>query len=61
MILAPETATRSGSICLARGEQVIGAISGDAAASHSVDLLENIGRLLLKADKTQLGDVDVFA
>ena len=59
-ILAIETATRAGSVAVTRGAQILGSLSGDASASHSTDLIENIDRVL-RAGDLQLGDVDLFA
>ncbi len=60
VILALETATRAGSVAVARGEQILSCVIGDATSSHSSDLIENVDRVLRKAG-LQLGDVDVFA
>lgn len=59
LILAIETATRAGSISLARGENVLGSLSGDATASHSIDLIENIDNILRRSS-VKLGDIDLF-
>lgn len=60
LILAIETATRSGSVAVARGEQVLSARVGDADVSHSTNLIEMIDSVLNEA-KAQLSDVDFFA
>ena len=60
LILAIETATRAGSISLARGSKVLGSFSGDPSASHSTDLLDNVNKLLRDA-RVKLADLDLFA
>lgn len=60
LILAIETATRAGSISLARGKAILSTITGDPAASHSTDLLENVDTVLRRGGAT-LNDIDVFA
>jgi tRNA threonylcarbamoyladenosine biosynthesis protein TsaB len=60
VILAIETATRAGSVAVLRGEQVLASTRGDASASHSTDLIENIDEVLRTAG-LQLQDVDLFA
>jgi len=60
LILAVETATRSGSIALAKGEEVVASQAGDAAVSHSAHLIEMIESALREAG-VQLSDVDLFA
>ena len=60
IILALETATRAGSVAVARGEKILSCVTGDATSSHSTDLIENVDRVLREAD-LQLGDIDVFA
>jgi tRNA threonylcarbamoyladenosine biosynthesis protein TsaB len=60
LILAVETATRSGSISLARGRDILCSRSGDPALSHSSHLIEHIDSLLLKAD-ARLGEMQSFA
>jgi tRNA threonylcarbamoyladenosine biosynthesis protein TsaB len=60
LILAIETSTRAGSVSLARGGEVLSAVLGDGASSHSVDLIENIERVL-RAGKANLDDIDLFA
>ena len=59
IILAIETATRAGSVAISRGENILARATGDAASSHSTDLIENIDRILQEA-RVQLGDVDLF-
>jgi tRNA threonylcarbamoyladenosine biosynthesis protein TsaB len=59
VILAVETATRAGSVGVARGYEVLACVAGNASSSHSTDLIENIDRVLRGAD-LQLSDVDLF-
>src|SRR5258707_10641211 len=49
LILAIETATRSGGVAVARGEQVLAARAGGATVSHSMNLIEMIEEALLEA------------
>ncbi|MDX6385107.1 MAG: tRNA threonylcarbamoyladenosine biosynthesis protein TsaB [Blastocatellia bacterium] len=60
LILAIETATRAGSVALARGAEVLGAASGDATASHSMDLIETVAGVL-QSGGVKLSEVDLFA
>ena len=60
LILALETATRAGSVCLARGPEVLASLSGSASLSHSTDLIENLDELL-RSEHLKLSDVDLFA
>lgn len=60
LILAIETATRAGSMSLARGQNILSTITGDAASSHSKDLLENVDTVLRRG-RANLNEVDVFA
>src|SRR6185503_10926469 len=60
LILAMETATRAGSVCLALGSEILASVAGDASASHSSDLIENMQRVLSEAGR-ELREVDVFA
>lgn len=60
LILAVETSTRAGSVSLARGGEVLGAVSGDGLSSHSTDLIDNIERVLSQG-RAELFDVDLFA
>ena len=59
LILAIETATRAGSVALARGKEILRSTSGDASASHSNDLIASIERILENAG-AKLSDVDLF-
>jgi tRNA threonylcarbamoyladenosine biosynthesis protein TsaB len=60
LILAIETSTRAGSVSLARGREVLSAVMGDVASSHSTDLLDNIQRALGEGH-AKLSDIDLFA
>ena len=60
LILALETATRAGSVCLARGPEVLARLAGSASLSHSTDLIENLEELL-RSEHLKLSDVDLFA
>ncbi|HXI74668.1 MAG TPA: tRNA (adenosine(37)-N6)-threonylcarbamoyltransferase complex dimerization subunit type 1 TsaB [Pyrinomonadaceae bacterium] len=60
LILAIETATRSGGVAVARGEQVLAARAGDATVSHSMNLIEMIEEALQEAG-VKLSEVDLFA
>jgi len=60
LILAIETATRAGSVALARGSSILAAASGDTSASHSTDLIESIDRILQRS-RVLLSDIDLFA
>jgi tRNA threonylcarbamoyladenosine biosynthesis protein TsaB len=60
LILAIETSTRAGSVSLARGREVLSAVLGDGASSHSMDLIDNIERVLGQAS-AKLSDIDLFA
>lgn len=60
VILALETATRAGSVVVARGDTILASRAGDASASHSTDLIENLDAVLRDAG-VELPDVDLFA
>lgn len=60
LILAIETATRSGSVAVARGEKILATQVGDAAVSHSANLIELIETSLGQAG-ARLSDIDLFA
>lgn len=60
LILAIETATRAGSVALARGEEILCQASGDALASHSKDLIETVEGVLKKGG-VKLDEIDLFA
>ena len=60
LILAIETATRAGSVALARGKAILGSASGDASASHSTDLIKMVEGILTSGG-AELSDVDLFA
>jgi len=59
-ILSVETATLAGSVALARGESIVAALAGDSGVSHSNTLLNDIDRLLSKA-QVELSEIDLFA
>jgi tRNA threonylcarbamoyladenosine biosynthesis protein TsaB len=60
LILAIETATRAGSVALARGREVLCSVAGDPTASHSNDLISSVEKVLGSAG-VELSDVDLFA
>lgn len=60
LILSVETATLSGSVAIARGEQLLAVLSGDPKISHSNTLLADVDRLLGET-KISVSDVDLFA
>ena len=60
LILAVETATLSGSLALARGDDFVASVSGDPAVSHSNTLLADLDKLLSET-AFKLGDIDLFA
>ncbi len=60
LVLAIETATRAGSISIARGGAILGSLSGNPTASHSTDLLDHIRQLLNDA-RVALNEIDFFA
>jgi tRNA threonylcarbamoyladenosine biosynthesis protein TsaB len=60
LILAIETATRAGSIALARGAKLLHLQTGDKDASHSVDLIATVDTAL-KTIGANLSVVDLFA
>jgi len=60
LILALETATSAGSVCLARGPEVLARLAGSASLSHSTELIENLEELL-RSEHLKLSDVDLFA
>jgi len=59
-ILTLETATLGGSICLARGTEILGAREGDARVSHSNSILTDINGCLNDAG-VKLGEIELFA
>ena len=59
-ILSIETATRSGSLALTRGESVLVVRRGDVSISHSTNLLEQIKDALDEASMS-LGEIDALA
>jgi len=60
LILTIETATRAGSVCLARGNNVIVARTGDPNVSQSAHLLQQLEELLAEANAS-IRDVELFA
>ena len=60
IILAIETATRAGSVAIARGENILASRPGDASSSHSQDLIENIDAVLREA-AIELSAIDLLA
>jgi tRNA threonylcarbamoyladenosine biosynthesis protein TsaB len=50
----------SGSVAVARGEEILGVITGDASTSHSNTLLADVDKLLNEAQIT-LAEIDLFA
>lgn len=60
LILAIETATRAGSVALARRGQILSSLAGDATASHSNDLISSVEKTLDEMG-VKLKDVDLFA
>jgi tRNA threonylcarbamoyladenosine biosynthesis protein TsaB len=60
LILAIETATRSGGVAVARGEHVLATRAGEATVSHSMNLIEMIEEALQEAG-VKLSEVDLFA
>ncbi len=60
VILALETATLGGSVCLTRGNTMLAARIGDPETSHSNSLLSDVNKSLEHAN-ILLSDVDLFA
>jgi len=60
LILAIDTATRAGSVALARGADLLSLQTGDRETSHSVDLIVTVAAAL-KSIGAKLDDVDLFA
>src|SRR4029434_11261468 len=60
IVLSVETATRRGSVCLTRAEEILGSTTGDPSESPSNTLLRDINELLIQNELT-LTDVDLFA
>jgi tRNA threonylcarbamoyladenosine biosynthesis protein TsaB len=60
IILGIETATLAGSIVLARGDELIGALNGDPGTSHSNTLLADLDKVLSETN-TELAQIDLFA
>src|SRR5574341_201537 len=60
LILAVETATRAGSVSVARGEQLLASATGEPSSSHSTDLIGNVDAVL-RAAGTDVRADEVFA
>jgi tRNA threonylcarbamoyladenosine biosynthesis protein TsaB len=60
LILSVETATRAGSVVVARGDSLLATRVGDASVSHSAHLLRQVREALEEAGST-LAEVDLFA
>jgi tRNA threonylcarbamoyladenosine biosynthesis protein TsaB len=60
LILSVETATLGGSVCIARGIEVLAGATGDPALSHSNSLLSDIQTCLSRAG-VSAGDIELFA
>ncbi len=60
LILSVETATLGGSVCIARGVEVLATATGDPTLSHSNTLLSDIQTCLSKAG-VSAGDIELFA
>lgn len=60
MLLAIETATPGGSVCVAAGPKVLASRTGDPQVSHSHSLLQDIQDVLVETG-VAVGDIDVFA
>jgi tRNA threonylcarbamoyladenosine biosynthesis protein TsaB len=59
-ILTIETATRTGSVCLARGERILSARKGEINTKHSANLLAQVQSVLEEAAVT-MREIDLFA
>jgi tRNA threonylcarbamoyladenosine biosynthesis protein TsaB len=60
LILSLETATRTGSVALTRGPQLLAMRAGEAQVSHSTKLLQRVEEVLEEAG-ANLADVELFA
>jgi len=60
VILSVETATRRGSVCVARGDKILGFEIGDSETSHSNTLLRDIHKVLTET-AISLSDVALLA
>ena len=60
LILSVETATLSGSVCVSRGDEILGVVAGDAGISHSNTLLADIDKLITET-QIELPQIDLFA
>src|ERR1700687_6063632 len=59
LILAIDTATRAGSVALARGAELLHLQTGDKKSSHSIDLIENV-EVALNTIGAKLSEVELF-
>jgi len=60
LILGLETATMGGSVCVARGSEVLASVMGDPSVSHSNTLLRDVKHVLQESG-TNLEDIELFA
>lgn len=60
LILAIDTATRTGGIAIARGEKMLACREGDESVSHSINLIEMIQSTMQEAG-VSLPEVELFA
>lgn len=60
LILAIETATRAGSVAVAKGGSILSSQAGDDTVSHSSNLIELIDQVLKDAT-AKLSEIDLFA
>lgn len=60
LILAVDTATRSGGIAVARGEHLLACRKGDASVSHSINLIEMI-QSTMQESRVSLAEIELFA
>lgn len=60
LILSLETATRTGSVALTRGTQLLALRAGDEQTSHSMTLLRRVREVLAEAG-AELADVELYA
>jgi tRNA threonylcarbamoyladenosine biosynthesis protein TsaB len=59
LILAIDTATRAGSVALARGAELLHLQAGAEESSHSIDLIENV-EVALNTIGAKLSEVELF-
>lgn len=60
LILSLETATRAGSLAVARGKDLLASKTGEEGVSHSINLLRDVESLLASAS-VDIGEIEVFA